>query len=759
MQDAAIAYARLGYRVFPILPGLKKPAGALVEHGVNDATGAEATIRCWFAREPKANIGLACEGLIVIDCDPGNDWPGAQRLQAEAQCPMQCTPRGGRHFLFRRPEDKLWINSQSRLAHKIDTRTDGGYIVAAPSHTIDCPDEKTVEGDYVLQSPLPPIDEVPYPPDWLIAELDAKFAPKWARLPPPSAPVPASETDVVARAIAYLAACPAAVSGQSGHNQTFAVTQALLNGFCLEPETALRLLRDHYNPRCEPPWSEKELQHKVDSAEKHPSEKPRGWLKDHSLDELPAWADISGIVGMSADSGKCSTDILQNGQCSTDISHSGWIAVDSDDAEDPVTEEPDPGGFPERLLDVPGFIGEMSRFVAETNHTRQPVLALSGALAFQGFLAGRKVRDPLDTRTNVYVLALAETCCGKERARDVCKGLLNEYSDRGRAMYFERPASYQGVQRKVYRQPQCILLWDEIGQSLRTYRKAEHSPHLQGIMRTITEFFSSANNIYCSDSHSDDKHDYTIVQPNLVVYGTSTPDELFAGLTLDSIKNGFCGRMILFEGDNDPEDADQDEVPPLPKALIEAVGQWLAFSPPGNDLNAVMPNPLVVPRTAAAKAVFHDLLEQQRASRRHEDPIHRALWGRSVEKASQLALIHACSKYGPDKRRLQIDREAAEWACEVVRHATRRILHAASHWIADDDFHDKQNEVIRFVRQQGGGVNQNKITRRFHRWSIRVRGEVLQNLVATGLLITGKGPETGRGNWYFVPGMCPRTVN
>ena len=145
--------------------------------------------------------------------------------------------------------------------------------------------------------------------------------------------------------------------------------------------------------------------------------------------------------------------------------------VEAFDDDDEITESDvvDPGGFPEHLIEVPGFIGEMARFISETNYTHQPVLSLAGSLAFQGFLAGRKVCDPSNARTNVYVLGLAETSCGKERARSVCKDLLAAHGELGRSMFFERPASYQGVQKKVSRQPQCLLLWDEIGQSIRAY--------------------------------------------------------------------------------------------------------------------------------------------------------------------------------------------------------------------------------------------------------------------------------------------------
>jgi len=68
-----------------------------------------------------------------------------------------------------------------------------------------------------------------------------------------------------------------AVSGAGGHDQTFAVTCALVHGFALSEADALRLLAQ-YNARCSPPWSERELLHKIQSAISTPSNKPRGWL-------------------------------------------------------------------------------------------------------------------------------------------------------------------------------------------------------------------------------------------------------------------------------------------------------------------------------------------------------------------------------------------------------------------------------------------------------------------------------------------------
>lgn len=83
---------------------------------------------------------------------------------------------------------------------------------------------------------------------------------------------------ILRRASAYLGAMPAAVSGQGGHNATYAAAVALVHGFGLSQEEAMQLLLSKYNVRCQPPWSERELQHKVRDAAIRPHGKPFGWL-------------------------------------------------------------------------------------------------------------------------------------------------------------------------------------------------------------------------------------------------------------------------------------------------------------------------------------------------------------------------------------------------------------------------------------------------------------------------------------------------
>lgn len=91
--------------------------------------------------------------------------------------------------------------------------------------------------------------------------------------------------DLLERARRYVGKMSPAISGQGGHNSTFAVATALVKGFDLSIDQARSILSE-YNQRCEPPWSVAELEHKLVSADGTPDDKPRGWLIGENIKAL-----------------------------------------------------------------------------------------------------------------------------------------------------------------------------------------------------------------------------------------------------------------------------------------------------------------------------------------------------------------------------------------------------------------------------------------------------------------------------------------
>ena len=135
--DAALAYAARGWPVHPIQAKAKAPASP---HGFRDATTDPAIIRAWFENSPHLNVGIAtgrASGVWVLDCDTGSadtllDWE--KEYGGLPDTPLVGTGRGGRQAYFLNPPG-LVIPSRVRFAPGIDTRGDGGYVVAPPSVT------------------------------------------------------------------------------------------------------------------------------------------------------------------------------------------------------------------------------------------------------------------------------------------------------------------------------------------------------------------------------------------------------------------------------------------------------------------------------------------------------------------------------------------------------------------------------------------------------------------------------------------------
>ena len=183
-REAALAYAAAGIPVFPCKPD-KTPA---TPHGFKDATTDENRIKeawdAWDGSSEPLIVGIPTgAGFVVLDLDCKDGKDGVSQLSRicnikdwETSVPSVLTPSGGLHFYFAAPAEKLKSTS-NKLAPGVDTRGQGGYVIAPPS--------KAPGGKYeLLQCPdaLPPI-----PPDLDEALRKAGIL---GDAPPPASPPP-----------------------------------------------------------------------------------------------------------------------------------------------------------------------------------------------------------------------------------------------------------------------------------------------------------------------------------------------------------------------------------------------------------------------------------------------------------------------------------------------------------------------------------------------------------------------------------------
>lgn len=181
---AALDYAARGWHVIPLRPGTKRPArpnhtAETCDHSDPRCTSGHTNWETRATTDPTRietawtahrswGIGIACgpSHLVVIDLDTAKDGrpSGAEslaRLTADAgeELPptwVVTTPSGGTHHYYQHPEGGARLpNTAGRLGPGIDTRAQGGYVVAPPT--------ALPVGAYTAG---PPPDEVPTLPPW-----------------------------------------------------------------------------------------------------------------------------------------------------------------------------------------------------------------------------------------------------------------------------------------------------------------------------------------------------------------------------------------------------------------------------------------------------------------------------------------------------------------------------------------------------------------------------------------------------------------
>jgi hypothetical protein len=156
----ALQLAGRGWFIFPCNPD-KTPKLKWKDQ----ATTNQAEIRKWWACWPQALIGIYCQrsGFFAVDIDVKHGHNGFESWTRlintysggvqPAIGPMQDTPSGGMHLLFKLPADIIIPNNSGKLGDGLDLRSNG-YICTG--------------GDYHWQRGHGPELELTPAPPWLL---------------------------------------------------------------------------------------------------------------------------------------------------------------------------------------------------------------------------------------------------------------------------------------------------------------------------------------------------------------------------------------------------------------------------------------------------------------------------------------------------------------------------------------------------------------------------------------------------------------
>jgi hypothetical protein len=445
-------------------------------------------------------------------------------------------------------------------------------------------------------------------------------------------------------------------------------------------------------------------------------------------------------------------DVMVEGQ----ICPSTTTLVDGDNtpaatamqAADESSTSPPPASnhLPDALLFPPGFLGAFVRHTLAVARIQQPELALGAGIATLATLIGHKLTDPSGTRSNIYILGLAPSGSGKDAPRQVAKAVLLAVN--ANLLGPDSIASSSAILTSLKASGSQLFPLDEAG-DLFAFTKgagASQSPMVK-LNKTLKQLFTESHTLY-REAYADTKNSHEIDQPNLSIFGTSTPEKFWGdGVATGDVESGLVGRFMVFEGRVQQSRVAFPERRELPAELVDVAKRWNSFLKDDTD-SLLSPNPRPAPYSDEAKErlgkFFGWNFEQSKhPSKRNATAI--TIWQRADEKVSKLALIHAASR-AEFPESVKVDAVDVEWAIGIVTWAVGVLLDGAERFMANGQYERHRKRVLRAIEEGGpGGLTGAEIYKRCRWLEPKLREVVLKDLGASGEVVMQENKPSGAG--------------
>lgn len=652
-QDA-IAYGKFGWACFPLLPRSKAPA---CSGGFHDAAKDEAAIRALWGARTNCNLGIATgdiSGFWVLDIDAGKGGEESlNNLESKygslPETLISKTGGGGKHYLFKIPKGIKVPCTISKLAKGIDTRGTGGYIAAPPSVH---PNGSLYEWDNKNA-------DIVDAPNWLIKLILAlkKEVPKTG-----------TEGQVIGDWTTEDVIAMLEVVSPEERDTWINVGMALNNGGW--PVTMWDT------------WS-------------------RGSPKYKMGEPFRIWAGFKSGGGISF--GTLVHMAQENGWVPKDkpyeeLDFSNVGGVDLSAFKDKITKPLLPEI--ETKISVGGLVGDTLSWVNSTSFKLQPELTIMNILAALGAVFGRRYAlQKLNTRTNVYMVGIAETGQGKDNSRQRIKRLM-KLSGLGQFAGPDEIRTGPGLMIELKKRPSFIANIDEIGMFMRAMFDPKAPAYLREISTMFTKMYSCSGTSYEGGIIASQPDERTVLhEPNLCIYGTTTLASYAEAMRSSSIKSGELNRFIVLKSSVDfPEPNFNSDNSDPPDTLIS---RWAKFKVSGLEAapDIIEQEKIIVLLGDTGETVNELFRFQDKMIRENRATGTGPLWVRYRENILKVAMIIAIAR---DPAKPVLISNDIEFGKSLVGSSIRFMMKFATENMYDNDFQKKCSE---FMEALNAGAN------------------------------------------------------
>jgi hypothetical protein len=667
------------------------------------STRDPAQIERWWTRWPDALIGLDLGkmGIFVADADrkPGRPdgvqgWLElcAEHGYSDAEVPRVSTASQGEHLYFRQPEGAPIGNK--KVGVSIDGRGAGGYVIAPGSRfTDDDRDYRLMWGDILNTAPMP---------QWLVDRLRASQAQPLPQTPANVAalPVPTREPGnreaaYASRAIEEEARTLAGMGKDSGRNNAlntaaFNLGQLVAGGLLDAGEVREALVAACHQNGLVKEDGMRSVLASIRSGLSAGARKPRTApeQEDAPLAFIPRQVCQEGDDLIDEETG----EIIET------------AAAQPEEPEDDTWRHPQ------------GMVREIAEWVMAVSHRPSWPLSLASAVATMATLCSRHMVGPTGLGSHVYIMSLAASASGKGDPLAAPETIINELDKRvGQFGQLKKVvqatdwASGSAIEKNITACPTQLSRIDEIdGLFSRIYSKRS-STHEASMAVKIKALYSikprGLGSAFTPSSRAGMGEVVKIEAPALTIFGASVPDAVFSALAGITMTDGFLNRWLIIDAPDWPPRNDKQK-PPVPErvlnhlaGLFPASAGNLGGGPSVLTLADGVPDPLQINfASPEVRASYNAFWERIDTIQRQSSGFVQNAYGRAVENALRLAMIHAV---GRDGRRAAITQADWDWSVSMVLRSVRAMLKMVGDHMSENEGQAAHKRVFKIIKDAG----------------------------------------------------------
>lgn len=409
----------------------------------------------------------------------------------------------------------------------------------------------------------------------------------------------------------------------------------------------------------------------------------------------------------------------------------------------------------------PGVVLDLMRHIVATAPKPLPSAALTGSLAFAANAMGRVVMGPTKLRTNLYLVQLSDTGCGKDHPRKIIKLLQSQMA------IDERQNMKQGDEKRpiveteigegtfsdsaiitgLVRNPRRLMLLDEFGRHLAVAASEGSGGLTSRAFDMFTKAATSAESDLHGPEYADPERPPRIVNfPCLNILGSAAPETLWPALKSDAVSSGFLPRFLFVIDRTRPKRAEPVQLP-IPESVIEWVKHIRGYRGSGN-LSWLPSEPFTIRRNNDARELFRSFGEYCDEAGDGKN-VAGHMWTRAWEHADKIATVLAvASSYAPALDTIEATGEHAEWAISFVCRCIRSLADEAGHHVSDTAYGaERQRALLAFVTAGSRGLTAREIQGHHVLRQIRPkdRSAIVRDLTDAGDIIEADIASTGPG--------------